>query len=137
MLAKVTPVWIWYSLSNMRQLYISSIQAKFEDWLLVDFCVFTSSYIFLPVVNLKLFFLNQVKTGKTQKSTHNQLSSFWFNWQKHGTVSYLFGCTAVQLDKIQTGVNFIRFLNIIFLVKKSLSCRLVQYSTAYVIATIR
>ena len=52
---------------------------------------------------------------------------------------YLGSCTAAQLDKIQTRVNLsgISNLNGVLLVKKSLLCRLVQYSTAYVIATIK
>ena len=48
---------------------LSSIRPKYDNWLFLDFCVFTHSYLFLPVANLKLFWKskqNRFKTGKNR-----------------------------------------------------------------------
>ena len=55
----------------------SLFKPKYDSWLFVNFCVFTPSYLFLPGVNLKLFWKSkQVRMGKAQKSTNSQASSF-------------------------------------------------------------
>ena len=50
---------------------LSSIRPKYDNWLFVDICVFTHSYLFVPVVNLKLFWKSKqnnfgFSTGKNR-----------------------------------------------------------------------
>ena len=59
------------------------IKRKYDNRLIVDFCVFTSSYQNLPSVIIKLLNNFMIRTGqfkyelaKLQKSTNNLLSCF-------------------------------------------------------------
>ena len=111
MLANVTPVWIWYSLSNMRQLYIFFNSGK--TWRLIV-CWFLCFYKFLHIFTCCepkiVFLLNQVKTGKTQKSTHNQSSRFG-SIDKNMELSciyldvQLFSLTKFEQESILSGIS--------------------------------
>ena len=71
----------------------SLFKPKYDSWLFVNFCVFTPSYLFLPGVNLKLFWKSkQVRMGKNTDINKQSGVKFWFNWRKHGAMSYSFSC---------------------------------------------
>jgi len=64
--------------------------------------------VLLPVANLKLSWTNQNKTilglqqvrlGKNTEINKQSGVKFWFNWRKHGAVSYSFSCTG-QFDRM-------------------------------------
>ena len=95
----VTAKWTWGSS------IFSSIKAKLDIGLFVDFCVFTWFYQFLHDVDHKMVLFwsaeqlydhimqKLVKTGKSTEINKQSHIKFWLNWIKYGAVSYSLSCT--------------------------------------------